>query len=199
MKNPLPKEISETRTSEYPIHPLILSRWSPRSMTGEPITDEELMPLLEAARWAPSSYNGQPWRFIYAKRNTAHWNHFLSLLTETNQKWASKAGALILVISHKIFEHNQKPSISHSFDAGSAWMCLALQGNASDIAVHAMQGFDYEKAREICSVPLEYQVEVMIAVGKRGEKENLPSEMQEKETPSKRKPLKDIAMEGNFK
>ncbi|MCP5506341.1 MAG: nitroreductase family protein [Chlamydiales bacterium] len=52
------------RQPEYPIQDLILNRWSPRAMSGENLSDEELMPLLEAARWAPSSYNGQPWRFI---------------------------------------------------------------------------------------------------------------------------------------
>ncbi|MGC1930655.1 MAG: nitroreductase family protein [Candidatus Nitrosopolaris sp.] len=46
---------------------------SPRSMTGEEITDEDLMGLFEAARWVPSSYNNQPWRFIYAKGDTKHW------------------------------------------------------------------------------------------------------------------------------
>lgn len=62
------KEISQNRKPEYEIHSLILGRWSPRSMTEEEISDEELMPLFEAARWAPSSYNNQPWRFIYAKK-----------------------------------------------------------------------------------------------------------------------------------
>lgn len=52
------------RKPEYPIQDLILNRWSSRAMSGESLSDEELMPLLEAARWAPSSYNNQPWRFI---------------------------------------------------------------------------------------------------------------------------------------
>jgi nitroreductase len=42
-------------------------------MSGESLSDDELMPLLEAAKWAPSSYNEQPWRFILAKRETEHW------------------------------------------------------------------------------------------------------------------------------
>jgi hypothetical protein len=58
------------RQSKYKINPLILHRWSPRSMTGEELDEETIMSLFEAARWAPSSYNNQPWRFIYAKRNT---------------------------------------------------------------------------------------------------------------------------------
>ena len=61
---------TKTRQSTHEINPLILNRWSPRSMTGEELDEDTIMSLFEAARWAPSSYNNQPWRFIYAKRNT---------------------------------------------------------------------------------------------------------------------------------
>ena len=44
------------RQPEYPIESLILNRWSPRSISGEAVSDKKLMPLFEAARWAPSSY-----------------------------------------------------------------------------------------------------------------------------------------------
>lgn len=73
------------RKSDHPIQPLILNRWSPRAMTGEPISDELLMSLFEAARWAPSCYNIQPWRFVYAKRDTQHFSKFLDLLVEFNK------------------------------------------------------------------------------------------------------------------
>src|SRR5262249_33728488 len=61
-------EVQTERKVNYGIAPLLIDRWSPRSMTGEPLADEDLFPLLEAARWAPSSYNGQLWRFIIARR-----------------------------------------------------------------------------------------------------------------------------------
>jgi len=32
------------RESDYPIHPLILNRWSPRAMSGEPLLESELLP-----------------------------------------------------------------------------------------------------------------------------------------------------------
>ncbi|MGC1928364.1 MAG: nitroreductase family protein [Candidatus Nitrosopolaris sp.] len=67
MLNP---EVELTRKSEYEITPLIINRWSPRSMTGENLNESELMSLFEAARWGPS-FNAQPWRFIYARRNPA--------------------------------------------------------------------------------------------------------------------------------
>ncbi len=47
------------RKAEYPIEPLLLRRWSPRAMNGEPISDDQILTLFEAARWAPSSFNEQ--------------------------------------------------------------------------------------------------------------------------------------------
>src|SRR3989338_7069906 len=99
----IPKEIAENRKADYEISPLILSRWSPRAMTGEEITGDELMALFEAARWAPSSYNNQPWRFIYARRNTPHWERIFNLMGEWNKSWTKNASALVVVASAKNF------------------------------------------------------------------------------------------------
>ena len=81
----------EHRTPDYPIEPLLLDRWSPRSMSGEPLDEAELMRLFEAARWAPSTYNEQEWRFLYARRDTPHWPAFFGLLMEANQAWCDRA------------------------------------------------------------------------------------------------------------
>src|SRR5438552_9946029 len=42
---------SEIRKADFPIEPILLDRWSPRAMSGEEISQEELMRLFEAARW----------------------------------------------------------------------------------------------------------------------------------------------------
>ena len=52
------------RTADHPIDPVFLDRWSPRAFTGEAMSHETLLSLLEAARWAPSAANGQPWRMV---------------------------------------------------------------------------------------------------------------------------------------
>lgn len=195
----LPKEADEQRKPQYEIHPIILGRWSPRSMTGEELSDEELMPLFEAARWAPSSYNSQPWRFIYAKRNSKDWHNFFGLLVEGNQAWAKNAAVLVVLVSAKNFEHNGKPSITHMMDAGSAWENLAIEGSRRGLVTHGMEGFDYERARRELGIPADYDVCCMIAIGKRGKKEALPKEIQAYEMPNQRKPVKDIIMEGKFK
>jgi nitroreductase len=180
------------RPLSTPIHPLLYSRWSPRSMTGQAISQDDLTALFEAARMAPSSYNAQPWRLIYVTREAASWNDYINLLVDFNKQWCKNAASLILIVSKKTFDHNGKPSQTHSFDAGAAWMSIALEGVHRGLVVHAMQGFNYDKARVIANVSEEFQVEAMIAVGHKGTKESLPPSMQEQETPNARKPLSDI-------
>jgi len=187
------------RVARYTVEDLIINRWSPRAMSGEPISDEELMSLFEAARWAPSSYNNQPWQFIYAMRNTPHWESLFNLLVEFNQSWATNAAALIVVVSRDTFEKNGKPSCTHSFDAGAAWQNLALQGTVNGLVVHGMEGFSYERAKKELHIPDDYTVEAMIAVGKPGKREDLPVDLQEREQPSDRKYVSEFTSEGIFK
>ena len=185
------------RTAAYAIEPLILNRWSPRAMSGEPITKVDLMPLIEAARWAPSSYNSQPWRFIYAIHGSPQWSHFTGLLDEFNRSWAPKAGALLVLASKKEFEWGGAAR-THSFDAGAAWQNFALQGSVSGLVVHGMEGFDYSRARELLHVPDDYAIEMMIAVGKPGDVHQLTGELVTMEKPSDRRATAEIAFEGRF-
>lgn len=184
------------RKPEHDVDSIFPSRWSPRAMSGEEISDAELMKLFEAARWAPSSYNNQPWRFLYAKRNTEHWDKFFDLLVEFNQSWAKNAAVLLVILSKKTFERNNKPSVTHRLDTGAAWENMALQGSLMGFVVHGMEGFDYEKARKVLNIPDDYDIEAMAAIGKPGKKEDLPEPLQERETPSDRKKISEIIKEG---
>ena len=186
------------RKSNYPISPIILNRWSSRAMTGEEISNETLMMLFEAARWAPSSFNNQPWRFIYAKRNSSYWQTFLDLLEPANQAWAKNAAVLMVIVSHKVFDYDGRPSRTHSFDAGAAWENLALQGSILGLVVHGMEGFNYDKASQVLKIPDTYTVEAMVAVGVYGNVEQLPKKLQDIDFPNDRKPLNEILFEGSF-
>jgi nitroreductase len=194
----LSKEINGFREPAHRIDPLFPNRWSPRAMSGESLEKEELLRLFEAARWAPSAFNSQPWRFLYSFRDTSSWELFFGALSENNKRWAKNAAVLILVLSQRISDYNGKPLDTHSFDAGAAWENLALQGSLMGLVVHGMSGFDYDKARRELSVPEDYQVEAMIAVGRRGKAEELPEEQRAKEFPSGRKPIGEFAFEGRF-
>ncbi len=191
-------EVQKTRNMTFEINPVIVNRWSPRSFVPHDISDKDLFSLFESARWAPSSSNSQPWRFIYTKRNSENWNDFFNLLIDFNKQWCADAAALVVVVSRKNFENNEKPSITHQFDTGAAWENLAIQAVSQGLATHAMAGFDYDKARKTLQVPDGYEVMAMIAIGKRGPKEKLSPELQAREIPNTRKPLSEIVMDGKF-
>ncbi|MGA9229620.1 MAG: nitroreductase family protein, partial [Nitrosotalea sp.] len=113
-------------------------------------------------------------------------------------QWCADAFALVVIVSRKNFENNEKPSITHQFDTGAACENLALQAVSQGLITHAMAGFDYEKARKDLAVPDDYDVVAMVAIGKRGPKEKLSPELQVREIPNTRKPLSEIVMEGKF-
>ena len=188
----------ESRRADRPIEAIFLKRWSPRAMSGEPLGDEELTTLFEAARWAPSTYNEQEWRFLYARRETQHWPMFFDLLMDANKVWCQRAAVLVVVLSHKVFERNGKPNPVHTFDSGAAFENLALQGAAMGLVVHGMAGFDRDRARTALGVPDEFAVEAMIALGRPGDPANLPPELREREKPSGRKAVSQIVREGGF-
>jgi nitroreductase len=189
---------SEVRKADHPIVPLLLDRWSPRAMSGEEISEEELMRLFEAARWAPSSFNAQQWRALYARRATEHWQTFFDLLVDANKAWAKNAAVLVIFVSRKVFDYDNEPSVTHSYDCGAAWENFALQGFHQGLVVHGMEGFDYERARKELQIPDEFHVEAMAAVGKPGPKEQLPEKLQTRESPNDRRKLSESVFEGPF-
>jgi len=194
--------VANGRTADHPIDKLFLERWSPRAFTGEEIPEATLATIFEAARWAPSSYNSQPWRFLYARRGTAHWATFLGLLNEFNQSWAKQAAALVVLVSRETMlppgKTEEIPSHSHSFDTGAAWGYLALQASLLGWDAHAMVGFDMPRAFATLHVPAGHRVEAAIAIGKRGPASLLPEAMAAREQPNDRKPLAETIFEGGF-
>jgi nitroreductase len=168
-------------------------------MSGEPLPVEDLLLLFEAARWAPSSGNNQPWRFVYARRETPDWQRLYGLLVESNRVWCQRAAALVVVISKETRDApGNPPARTHSFDTGAAWASLAFQATIAGLAVHGMEGFDYERARVELEVPADHAVECMIAVGKPGRAEDLPERLRAREHPNERRPLAEIVFAGRF-
>ena len=165
----------------------IVYRWSPRSMNGQGLAKENLLSLFEAARWAPSSSNNQPWRFYYVVRDSEKFKDLLGLLVEKNRQWCINAACLIIVVSKKTSDRSGRPIRSHVYDAGAAWMALAIEGLRRGFVVHGMAGFDHEAATKYLALGDEYQVNFMAAVGH-------PAPEVEDEDISQRKAINDIAI-----
>ena len=189
--------IPNTRKPEYPIHSQFTMRWSPRAFSDEPMSELEILTLLEAARWAPSAQNAQEWRFAYALRGDALWRPLLECLSAKNQTWAPNASALLAVASSTMSipkdGTSPVPNPSHAFDTGAAWAHLAMQATLSGWHVHAMGGFNLEAAAKAVELPPHHVLHCIVAVGKRGDPANLPDGLREREMP-----LSETAIRGAF-
>jgi nitroreductase len=192
---------TQSRQPDHSVAQQFPARWSPRSFTDRDLAEGEVMTLLEAARWAPSASNHQPWRLVWALRDEAGFTAIRDTLTGVNPVWAGKASALIVVASKDTFVNGdgaEVPNRTAGFDAGAAWMSLALQARAMGLFAHAMGGFDKEKLAAAIGLPGGHTLHCVVAVGEQGPVEALPEQLQAREKPSQRKPLAEVALHGRF-
>ena len=188
--NQFSKEIMAHRQADYPVHPLFLNRWSPRSFSTKKVKDEILYTVLEAARWTPSANNAQPWRFIVA-RTKEKLDIFQQFIFERNRLWSDKAPVLILLASQKIKEDDSFNRF-HAFDTGAAWASLAFQAHLLGLSTRAIGGFDTEKARNVLNIQDDFELHAVIALGYQGGIEALDDEkFRELEKPNQRHPLSE--------
>lgn len=178
----------DSRTATHPVDSLFLERWSPRAFSPEPISEQTLQTIFEAARWSPSCYNEQPWRFVYATSREGR-ELLGTALAESNRRWALDAPVLAFVFAKRSFTHNGKPNRWAAFDSGAAWASLTFQARMLGIYTHAMAGFDEGAAYDVCRMSRdEFEALAAIAIGRRAEPATLPDDLQSREEPSSRKP-----------
>jgi nitroreductase len=181
------------RTPDWDIDSMFTDRWSPRAFLPDPLSDREVQTLFEAARWAPSCYNEQPWLFVYATESEQR-QKLVSCLAAKNQLWASRAPLLMFILARRTFQKSGKENRHAPYDAGAAWMALALQTRKLGLYAHAMAGFSQEKAYEVLGVSREeYYVMAAIAVGRKAEDSGLPDDLRAMESPNSRKPHAEVA------
>lgn len=162
-------------------------RWSPRSLSGELISDESFYKILDSARFAPSSFNEQEWRYVWSKK--PNWSALFELLAPPNQEWCKDASHLVLVCARSNYTRNNKLNRVASFDVGLSVQNMLLQASMIGLVGHPMGGFDIELARKNLKIPDHFEVLIMIAFGVYKESNEIPSE---------RKPLEDVINEGGF-
>ncbi len=183
------------RAASAYVNPLFINRWSPRSFSEEPLTDDEVASIFEGARWSPSSFNRQPWLFVYETDGPDR-EVFDSILMPGNQVWATNAPLIGYIFANTKTAEGRRPRTSE-FDTGAAWMALALQAQSLGIYTHAMAGIDYDTVYEKLGVSDEYYTALCgFVAGRIGPREALPDELQERESPNDRKPTSEIAHKG---
>lgn len=192
--------LQKQAAAQYPLHELILRRWSPRAFADRSVERATLVRLLEAARWAPSCFNEQPWRYIVAtKENPAEFAKLLSCLVEGNQLWAKQAPVLMISVAKLAFARDGSPNRHAFHDVGAASAFLTFQATALGLFVHQMGGIFPDKAREVYGIPQGFEAVAGIALGYLGDPATLPDKIRERElAPSERQPLEAMAFSGRW-
>ena len=185
---------------QFPIHELLIQRWSPRAFADRPVEQDRLLSLLEAARWAASSRNEQPWSFIVAtQENPTDFERLLSCLMDGNRRWAQYAPVLMLSLAKLAVGDTDQPNRFAYHDTGLAVSNLIIQATALGLYAHQMGGFHRDKARATFRIPASHDPVAGIALGYLGEASRLPDDIQERErAPRLRKPLADFVFSGGW-
>jgi nitroreductase len=175
------------------IHELIANRWSPRTYSDKPVSNEDLNKIFTAASWAASSSNEQPWRFLVGHKGDETYKKIFDCLVEFNQSWAKSAPVLILTIAKTTFSKDNSNNGWALHDTGAASANMCLQAIALGIHTHGMAGFDKDKVRTHFNLPAEYTEGAVWAVGYLGDPEALPEHLRKMElAPRSRKPLEEL-------
>ncbi len=189
--------------ADYPLHPLLANRWSPRAFADEAISSNQVGSILEAARWSASCFNAQPWRLLvgHTTQSPETYDKIFNTLVEFNQTWCKPVPLLILAVARTTFPHNGKPNPHAWHDVGLATTSMMIQAQAMGIYSHSMAGFDAEAAYDAFAIPRnEYEPVAVTAFGYPALPDALTDDgMKDSETaPRVRQPLGEMAFANHF-
>ena len=181
------------------IHDIIKNRWSPVAFSDEPVNDDLLDSLFEAARWAPSSYNAQPWKFMVGRKGEETYALLFDLLKDMNKRWAHTAPVLVLSMAEMVPPGRSSENRFAFHDTGMAVGNLLAQATHVGLHVHQMGGYDVEGARSALQLPPNMEPAAMMAIGFKGDPSNLPDEVAAREErPRERKGLEEFVFSKKF-
>jgi nitroreductase len=191
-------KIIKQPATDYPVHPLIASRWSPRAYDTKPVENEKLQRIFEAARWAASSSNLQPWYFLVGFKGDTVYQRIFDTLVVFNQHWAVNAPVLVLAVA-KTTNARGDQNRSYAYDLGQAVTTLSLQATYEGIYTHQMGGFDAQAAANAFEIPEEYKVLVAFTLGYHTDAGMLQPNLYKLETsPRTRRSVAESVFTGSF-
>ena len=142
--------------------PEIARRASVRSFTGEPLTDDQINRILEAARRAPSAKNRQPWRFIVitdpSRRQQIQDAAF-------GQEYVGQAPVVVAACTTNIEYKMPNGQLSYPVDLSMACGFMLLQVVHENLGACVVTTFREEDVKALLSVPYSMRVVMLVAIG----------------------------------
>ena len=174
------------------------SRWSPSIFDAEHrLPPDQIETLLHAAQWSPSYGNTQPWAFVVAERGSASHQVLTRHLSRGNAGWVPRASVVFVTATQVAADatgNELKGAFYACYDLGQAAAHLTLQARSMDLHAHQFGGFDRDAVAAELGVPAWFRVMSGIAVGVRGNPEEVPERDREREQRERRRrPLAQLA------
>jgi nitroreductase len=174
----------------------ILERRSVRRYRPDPVSDEVVNEILEAARWAPSWRNSQCWRFVVVRDKGVKEKLAATLTPETNRAATAMREAPIVIVACAELgksgfykgEQSTDKGDWFMFDVALAMQNLALAAHAKGLGTVHTGLFDAKEAGRIIGIPEGIAVVEMTPLG-------YPAESP---TPTPRKELTEIVFHGKY-
>lgn len=133
----------------------IRSRRSVRSYRPDPVPDEVLSRLLEAARLAPSAMNYQPWRFIVVR-------------SQEKRDRIARSGAFGRFLSQApvaIVACGDKGSKYHVYDTCIALEHIVLAATSEGLGSCWIVSYDEETVKGLLKIPDGFRVVAIVSLG----------------------------------
>lgn len=167
----------------------IKTRRSVRAFTNQPVSDEKVKQLLDAARWAPSAGNIQPWEFIVVRNPEIKRGLATAAL---NQTFIEEAPVVIVVCANQLRSGQGYGSRGVNLyclqDTAAATENMLLTACTLGLATCWVGAFNEEEARNVLKVPNSVRPVAIIPVGYPGVKPEAPE----------RRPLTEIVHHETF-
>lgn len=141
------------QTTDNCVTSLILTTYSEKAFTSEPVTDQQLEIILKSGMKAPSARNNQPWKFTVIKDE--------STMKEINN--TALPGNIMVVVSGLESENGTTPD----FDCGLATenMFIALHGLGLGAHIYGSPAGKINSNKEQFQIPDGYKAVVVLRIG----------------------------------
>jgi len=166
------------------VHQAIKTRRSIRSYKAEPVPEEKLKKVLEAARLAPSAHNEQEWKFVVVR--DAERREQLS--EAAGQGFISEAPVIIVAVALDPEEVMSSGVPNYAIDLAIAVDHMTLAAVEEGLGTCWVGAFSQEKVKKVLGIPERYKVVVLLPLG-------FPAD---KPGPKSRKNLEEIVCDENY-
>ena len=142
---------------------LAMQRYSVRSYTEQPVSDDDFTYMLEVARLAPSAVNFQPWSFVVVRTPEL----MSQLYTAYPREWFHTVSACIVVCgNHNQSWHRRNDGKDHcDIDVAIATEHLCLAATERGLGTCWICNFDAVVCRDVLQLPEGIEPIVILAVG----------------------------------